>query len=126
MHNIIIIKGSPGVGKTYLSKNLVSRLKKKKLAVIPLDTILHFDQRKLNENKLQLGIKNAGKIARSFLREDFNIIIEYTFDISADLRLLIEEIKSYKTSNAGRLKIFIFHLIKPPINQITILFDAVN
>jgi len=110
MQTIIIIKGSPGVGKSYISKNLVSKLKGKKISIIPIDNVLHFDQRKLNEDKLKLSIFHTAIMARSFLRENFDVIIEYTFDISAHLEFLIDKIKNSHTEKIPASRLLIFHL----------------
>lgn len=110
MRNIIFIKGSPGVGKSYLSKKLASTIKARKLAIIPIDDILHFDQRKLNEDKLIISIKNTATIVQSFLREDFDTIIEYTFDNPSHLEFLIDKIKYSLTERIPKSNLFIFHL----------------
>ncbi len=110
-HNTaIIIKGSPGVGKTYIARKLANKLKKKKVAIIPLDQILHFDNRNLNNDKLKLANFHAAILARSFLREKFDIIIEYTFDIQEHLEFMIEKMQHSHLEKIPKADIHIFHL----------------
>lgn len=110
MQTIIIIKGSPGVGKTYLSNRLASKIKAKKLAIIPIDNVLHFDQRKLNEDKLKLSKFHTAIMARSFLKEDFDIIIDYSFNIPSHLEFLIDKLKHSHSGKIPKSNILIFHL----------------
>ena len=93
LNKVIILKGSPGVGKSFTARKIISTLKNSKLALISIDELLHIDQRKLNEDKLRLAKFHAAIIARSFLREGFDVIIEYTFDIPAHLEFLIDKLK---------------------------------
>lgn len=109
--NIIIIKGSPGVGKSCTSRKLVSRLPSSKRAIIQIDEILHLDQRpSLSHDKLKLAKFHTAILARSFLREEFDVIIEYTFDAVDDLVFLIDKIQHSHSETLHPSKIYIFHL----------------
>ena len=54
-NKVIILKGSPGIGKSYTARKLISQLSNKKIALISVDEILHIDQRNLTEDKLKLA-----------------------------------------------------------------------
>lgn len=110
MNKVIILKGSPGVGKTFTARKLVSQLKSKKIAHISIDELLHIDQRKLCEDKLKLAKYNAAVLTRSFLSDKFDIIIEYTFDISEHLKFLIDKIKHSHVDVLPKSDIYIFHI----------------
>lgn len=110
LNSIIILKGSPGVGKTYTARKLVSKLKNKKLALISIDQLLHLDTRSLNKDKLKLSKFHAALLVRSFLREHFDIIIEYTFDIPEHLEFMIEKVQHSHAEEIPKANIYVFHL----------------
>lgn len=110
LNRVIILKGSPGVGKSFTARKLITQLKNNKIALISVDELLHIDQRKLNEDKLRLAKFHAAIIARSFLREGFDIIIEYTFDIPAHLEFLIEKLQHSHVEKLPKADIGIYHL----------------
>jgi tRNA uridine 5-carbamoylmethylation protein Kti12 len=109
-NRVIILKGSPGVGKSFTARKLVSQLKSKKIALISIDELLHTDQRNLCEDKLKLAKYNAAILTRSFLSDKFDIIIEYTFDIPNHLEFLIDKIKHSHVNVLPKSDIHIFHL----------------
>lgn len=109
-NRVVILKGSPGVGKSFTARKLVSQLKNKKIALISIDEVLHIDQRNLCEDKLKLAKYNAAILTRSFLSDKFDIIIEYTFDIPQHLEFLIDKIKHSHVDILPKSDIHIFHL----------------
>jgi predicted kinase len=110
-NKVIILKGSPGVGKSFTSRKLISRMETTKIARISIDEVLHFDQRRtLTRDKLKLAKFHTAIMTRSFLREGFNVVIEYTFDITKDLEFLIDKIKRSHTEQIPASDIHIFHL----------------
>lgn len=109
-NSIIILKGPPGVGKTYTASKLISKLKNKKVALVSIDQLLHFDTRSFNKDKLKLSKFHAALLVRSFLREQFDIIIEYTFDISEHLEFMIDKMKHSHTEDIPKANIYVFHL----------------
>lgn len=105
------MKGPPGVGKSFTSRKLISRLGTTKIARISIDEVLHFDQRRsLTKDKLKLAKFHTAIMVRSFLREGFNVVIEYTFDITEHLEFLIDKIKQSHTEQIPAADIHIFHL----------------
>ncbi len=110
-NKVIILKGSPGVGKSFTARKLISRLETTKIARISIDEVLHFDQRRnLTKDKLKLAKFNTAIMVRSFLREGFDVVIEYTFDIPEHLEFLIDKIKRSHTEKLPAADIHIFHL----------------
>lgn len=108
---VIILKGPPGVGKSFTSRKLISRLRTTKIARISIDEVLHFDQRRnLTNDKLKLAKFHTAIMVRSFLREGFDVVIEYTFDITEHLEFLIDKIKRSHTEQIPASDIHIFHL----------------
>ena len=107
---VIILKGPPGVGKSYTARKLVRRLPGNKHAIVSVDELLHADQRRLCEEKAKLAAHHAALLARSFIGQNFIVVIEYTFDLSEDLVLLIDELRSEGTEGSRTGKIHVFHL----------------
>lgn len=102
---VIIIKGPPGVGKSYTAKKIAARFKGGRIAIISIDELLHFDQRAFSKEKLSLALKNASEVVSNFICSHYLVIIEYTFDAPNDLRYMINKIKN------TRALISIVHLI---------------
>ncbi len=118
-NSVIILKGSPGVGKSFTARKLISRINKTKTARISIDEVLHFDQRRgLTKDKLKLAKFHTAIMVRSFLREGFDVVIEYTFDILEHLEFLIDKIKRSHTERLSTADIYIFHLTAS-INEVT-------
>lgn len=109
-NKVIILKGPSGVGKSFTARKLNSRLKTTKKAYISIDEVLHFDQRNLCQDKLKLAKFHTAIMARSFLREGFTIIIEYTFDILEHLEFLIDKIQHSHSEKVPESDIHVFHL----------------
>ena len=109
-NKVIILKGSPGIGKSFTARKLILQLKNKKVALISVDEILHIDQRNLTEDKLKLSKFHAAILTRSFIQEDFDVIIEYTFDIPDHLNFMIDKIKHSHVEKLPNPSVHIFHL----------------
>lgn len=110
-NRVIILKGSPGVGKSFTARKLISRLGTTKIARISIDEVLHFDQRKsLSKDKLKLAKFHTAIMVRSFLQEGFDVVIEYTFDIPEHLEFLIDKIRRSHTEQIPVSDVHVFHL----------------
>ena len=110
-NKVIILKGPPGVGKSFTARKLISRMETTKNARISIDEMLHFDQSKtLTKDKLKLAKFHTAIMVRSFLREGFDVVIEYTFDIPEHLEFLIDKIKQNHAKQIPASDIHIFHL----------------
>ncbi|MBU0596006.1 ATP-binding protein [Candidatus Bipolaricaulota bacterium] len=110
---VVILKGSPGVGKSYVARKLIARLPSRKRALIAVDELLHVDQRPLSRDKLRLAKFHAAIMTRSFLREGFDVVIEYTFDLTEDLEFLLEKISRSHAEPLHPSKVFVVHLSAP-------------
>jgi len=110
LNKVIILKGSPGVGKSFTARKLISQLKSNKIALISVDKLLHIDQRNLSEDKLRLGKFHAAILTRSLLRENFDVIIEYTFDIPSHLNFMIDKIRHSHAERLPKSDLHVFHL----------------
>ncbi len=111
LNKVIILKGSPGVGKSFTARKIISKLGNKKIALISIDEILHIDQRNLLEDKLKLAKFHAAILTRSFLREQFDVIIEYTFDVPDHLNFLIDKIQHSHVEKLPKSDLRVFHLM---------------
>ncbi len=109
-NKIIILKGSPGVGKSFTARKLISLYENKKIALISIDELLHIDQRNLSKVKLRLAKFHAVILTRSFIQKDFDVIIEYTFNISDHLNFMIDKIRRSRGKKIQKSTIHIFHL----------------
>lgn len=107
---VIILKGPPGVGKSHTARKLVARLPGTKKAIIGVDDILHIDQRGLSADKAKLATFHAALVTRSFLREGFDVVIEYTFDLTAHLEFLIDKLQHSHVEHIPQARIHTFHL----------------
>lgn len=109
-NKVIILKGPPGIGKSSTARKLSSRMTTTKIARMSIDEMLHFDQRNYSKDKSKLTIFHAAIMTRSFLREGFNVIIEYTFDIPDHLKFLIDKIQQSHVEKLQKADIHVFHL----------------
>jgi hypothetical protein len=87
---ILILRGPPGVGKSTVAQKVISLVPSSKVALVSIDVLQHMDRRNVSRDKLKLGIYHAVLICRSFAREGFTTVVEYTFD--RDLDFFLEKI----------------------------------
>jgi predicted kinase len=107
---VIILKGPPGVGKSYTARKLVRRLPGSRHAIVAVDELLHADQRRICVEKATLATHHAALLARSFASNGFCVVLDYTFDVPGDLALLIDELKAKDPGGLRRGDIYTFHL----------------
>lgn len=77
---LIILRGSPAVGKTTISKKIASMDSAKKKARIPVDDFQLYDARKPCISREKFAIRNAAILTKSFLLEDYDVVVDYVFD----------------------------------------------
>ncbi len=77
---LIILRGSPAIGKTTLAKKIASMNPAKKKAHIPVDDFQLYDARKPSLMRERFAIRNAAILTKSFLLEDFDAVVDYVFD----------------------------------------------
>lgn len=107
---VVVIKGSPAVGKSYISRKLLARMPSHK-ARISIDEIMHLDGRgSPSRAKTLLALRNAADLVRGFIRDGASVVVEYTFDRTDELRYFLEEIKNWRCERKIAMKVCVVHL----------------
>lgn len=110
---LMILRGSPGVGKSTVSSKVCAINSAKKKTYISVDAMQHMDLRTQSKNKEKLGIRNAGILAQSFLSEGFDVVLDYVFDETADLDELVRLICEGLAKADVRFYLQMFYLDAP-------------
>ena len=110
---LIVLRGSPGIGKTTISSKICAINSAKKKTCISVDNIQHLDLRPQSKNKEKLGIKNAAILASSFLSEGFDVVLDYVFDEPQDLSNAIDIIRSELGLSGIKFYLQMFYLDAP-------------
>ena len=110
---LIIIRGVPGVGKSTISKKIISMLKVSKKAYIPVDDFQLFDFRSPSNNKEKLAIKNAALLVRNFLIEGFDVVVDYAFDNAINYEKFITFILKDTSENISEMNVYKFYIDAP-------------
>jgi len=110
---LMILRGSPGVGKSTVSSKVCAINSAKKKTYISVDAMQHMDLRAQSKNKEKLGIKNAGLLAQSFLSEGFDVVLDYVFDETEDLTTLVDSICDGLAKTSIRFYLQMFYLDAP-------------
>jgi predicted kinase len=110
---VIIVRGAPGVGKTEIARKTASLLKARKKARIPIDFLQDFDMRGPSKDKMKLGVYHAAVITRSYVREGFDVVIDYVFDVPEDLEFFVDKVFRSNTGPTAPCVIQIFYLTAP-------------
>ena len=106
---VIIIRGTPGTGKSTIAQKVASLLKgTTKKAYIPIDNVQHLDLRNGSKDKFKLGIFHTAILCRSFIQEGFNIVVDYVFD--ADLDFFIEKLFRSHATTLPPCKVQVFYI----------------
>lgn len=92
---LMILRGSPGIGKSTVSKSINKINSAVKKTYVSVDAMQHMDLRAPSKNKEKLGIKNAAILSASFLEEGFDVVLDYVFDDIEDISSTIEIIAKY-------------------------------
>ena len=110
---LIILRGSPGVGKSTISKSINKINSATKKTYISVDAMQHLDLRNPSKNKEKLGIKNAAILATSFLEEGFDVVMDYVFDEPKDIENVVNIIRSGMDKAKFNFFMQIFYLDAP-------------
>ena len=110
---LIILRGSPAVGKTTISKKIIQIDSAKKKTHIPVDDFQLYDARPMCKDREKLGIRNAAVLSKNFLLEGFDVIVDYVFDDIEDQKNFLEFIFSEKLGKLDRVYVQQFYLDAP-------------
>lgn len=91
---LIILRGSPAVGKSTVASKIASLNSAKKKTHLVIDDFQLFDMRTPCKDKEKLAIKNASLIAKNLLLEGFDVVAEYVFNEPEDLNYFLDFIDS--------------------------------
>lgn len=92
---LMIVRGSPGIGKSTVSKAINKINSAAKKTYVSVDAMQHLDLRSPSRNRERLGVKNAALLAASFLEEGFDVVVDYVFDMEEDYNDLLSKIREY-------------------------------
>ena len=81
---LIILRGSPAVGKSTIASKVASLNSAKKKAHVAIDNFQLYDCRSMSLDREKLAIRNAALVTKNFLREGFDVVVDYVFDDTED------------------------------------------
>ena len=87
---LIIIRGAPAVGKSTIAKKVAALNSAKKKTYLAVDNFQTYDLRSMSKDREKLAICNAALLAKNFLLEGFDTVVDYVFDDIDDLKKFIE------------------------------------
>lgn len=77
---LIILRGSPGVGKSTIATKVARLNSAKKKTCISIDNFQLYDFRNMCRDREKLAIRNAALLTKNFLSEGFDVVVDYVFD----------------------------------------------
>lgn len=77
---LIILRGSPAVGKSTIASKVASLDSAKKKTHIAVDNFQTYDLRPMSKDREKLAIRNSALLAKNFLLEGFDVVVDYVFD----------------------------------------------
>ena len=87
---LIILRGSPAVGKSTIASKVASLNSAKKKALITVDNFQLYDLRPMSKSREKLAIKNSAVLTKNFLLEGFDVVVEYVFDDVEDHKNFVD------------------------------------
>lgn len=87
---LIILRGSPAVGKSTIASKVASLNSAKKKALITVDNFQLYDLRPMSKSREKLAIKNSAVLTKNFLLEGFDVVVEYVFDDVEDHKSFVD------------------------------------
>ncbi len=109
LSRVIIIRGTPGIGKSTIAKKVASLLNRTtKKVYIPIDNIQHLDLRNSSKDKFKLGVFHTALICRSFIKEGFDIVVDYVFDVNLDF--FVKKLFCSHTITLPSCKVQVFYI----------------
>lgn len=110
---LIILRGSPAVGKSTIASKVASLNSAKKKTYIAIDNFQLYDLRPMSKNREKLAIKNAALLTKSFLLEGFDAVVDYVFDELEDQEMFMNFIFSDQLGKLDTIYVQQFYLDAP-------------
>lgn len=110
---LIILRGSPAVGKSTIASKVASLNSAKKKTHIAVDNFQTYDLRPMSKDREKLAIRNSALLAKNFLLEGFDVVIDYVFDDVEDQRQFMDFIFGDKLGTLDTIYVQQFYLDAP-------------
>ena len=110
---LIILRGSPAVGKTTIAAKVAALNSAKKKTHIIVDNFQLYDLRPMSKDREKLAIHNAAILTKSFLLEGFDAVVDYVFDDILDQENFISFILGNSLGKLDTIYIQQFYLDAP-------------
>ena len=110
---LIILRGSPAVGKSTIASKVASLNSAKKKTHIAVDNFQTYDLRPMSRDREKLAIRNSALLAKNFLLEGFDVVVDYVFDDVEDQRQFMDFIFGDKLGTLDTIYVQQFYLDAP-------------
>ena len=110
---LIILRGSPAVGKSTIASKVASLNSAKKKTHIAVDNFQTYDLRPMSKDREKLAIRNAALLAKNFLLEGFDVVVDYVFDEPVDQEVFMNFIFSEQLGKLDTIYVQQFYLDAP-------------
>lgn len=110
---LIILRGSPAVGKSTIASKVASLNSAKKKTHIAVDNFQTYDLRPMSKDREKLAIRNSALLAKNFLLEGFDVVVDYVFDDVEDQRQFMDFIFGEKLGTLNTIYVQQFYLDAP-------------
>lgn len=110
---LIILRGSPAVGKSTIASKVASLNSAKKKTHIAVDNFQTYDLRPMSKDREKLAIRNSALLAKNFLLEGFDVVVDYVFDDVEDQRQFMDFIFGDKLGTLDTIYVQQFYLDAP-------------
>lgn len=110
---LIILRGAPAVGKSTIASKVASLNSAKKKTHIVVDNFQTYDLRPMSKDREKLAIRNSALLAKNFLLEGFDVVVDYVFDDVEDQRQFMDFIFGDKLGMLDTIYVQQFYLDAP-------------
>ncbi len=110
---LIILRGSPAVGKSTIASKVASLNSAKKKTHIAIDNFQTYDLRPMSKDREKLAIRNAALLVKNFLLEGFDVVADYVFDDIEDQRQFMDFIFGDQLGTLDTIYVQQFYLDAP-------------
>ena len=110
---LVILRGSPAVGKSTIASKVASLNSAKKKAHVAIDNFQLYDCRSMSIDREKLAIRNAALLTKNFLNEGFDVVVDYVFDDIEDQKRFMNFILSVEFVKLDIIYVQQFYLDAP-------------